>query len=269
MQRSWLAALEAGETDALPTIEQLGAIYGEALAAHAGSKPCVVAGYCLGGKIAFEAARALQRAGGNVAFVLILDARAYTSSSYTLGPAWESLAQIWRGTLPGKAEDGFFRHRWRAALRDTGVVIRFLLSRLPASVIYRRNVIKARLDKMRNRPAPPILPSGYFDEEGQPTDTLVINRLALRMARLWRPQPLDAAGVLIRADNLVDMLPGTDPGGGWDGLFGGGFEVIQTTGDHLSMMTDQHAVALARQMEAVLDRYEISGDESMEVLDSA
>jgi amino acid adenylation domain-containing protein len=258
MRTSWLAAFEAGEMDALPTIERLGAIYGGAVAAHAGSKPCVVAGYCLGGKIAFEAARVVQRAGGNVAFVLLLDARAYTSARYTLGPALESLARIWRGAIPGQAEDGFFGHRWRASLSDTGAVIRFLLSRLPGSVKHRGNVIKTRFDKMMNRPAPPILPSGYFDEEGRPIDTLVINRLALCTARLWRPQPLDATGVLIRADNAEDMLPGSDPRGGWDGLFGRGFEVVRTTGDHLSMMTDEHAAALAQQMELVLSRYEAS-----------
>jgi hypothetical protein len=53
---------------------------------------------------------------------------------------------------------------------------------------------------MTSRPAPPMLPSGYFDEEGRPIDTLVVNRLALCIGRLWHPQPLDAACVLIQHD---------------------------------------------------------------------
>ena len=115
MRTAWLSAFEAGDRDAVPTIEQLGVLYGERLAAHAGSEPCVIAGYCLGGKIAFEAARVMQRAGGNVAFVLLLDARTFTSRSYTLGPALESLAQIWRGAVPDR-KDAFIDCARRSAI---------------------------------------------------------------------------------------------------------------------------------------------------------
>ena len=98
-----------------------------------GRAPCVIAGYCIGGKIAFEAAHVLQRAGGNVAFVLLLDAWASTSSSYTLGPAAQSLAQIWRGAVLRQDEDSAFMHRLRASLTDSWTVARFLAARLPAS----------------------------------------------------------------------------------------------------------------------------------------
>jgi amino acid adenylation domain-containing protein len=266
MQEAWLSAFETADTDALPTIEQLGALYGELLAAHVGSSPCVVAGYCWGGKIAFEAARVLQRAGGDVAFVLLLDTQALTSTSYTLGPALASFAWIWCGATTRQAGDGLSMHRLHASLRDSWTLLRWLLSRVPNSVKHRFNGIKTRLDKMTNRPAPAILPSGYFDEEGRPIDTLRINRLALRIGRLWRPQPLDAAGVLIRADNSEDMLPGTDPAGGWGGLFARGLEIIQTRGDHHSMMSDENATALAQQMDLILDRYEAARNERASVL---
>ena len=74
MPSEWRHAIAVADRAALPTIEQLGALYGEVLRAHAGSSPCVVAGYSFWGKVAFEAARALQRAGGNVAVVVLLDA---------------------------------------------------------------------------------------------------------------------------------------------------------------------------------------------------
>jgi amino acid adenylation domain-containing protein len=268
IQSAWLSAFQTGDMEALPTIEQLGGLHGEILAAHAGSAPCVIAGYCLGGKIAFEAARVVQRAGGNVAFVLLLDARAVTSSSYTLGPALASLAQIWRGTPALKAEDASVMHRLSASLSDSWTVIRFLLSRMPNSMRHRFNAIKTRLDKMTNRPVPPALPSGYFDETGRPVDTLVSNRLALCIGRLWHPQKLDAACVLIRADNTDDMLPGSDPNGGWDGLFGRGLEIVQTTGDHHSMMTDAYAPALAQQMNLILHRYEAARNERTGAVDN-
>jgi thioesterase domain-containing protein len=261
MQTAWLAACETGDMEALPTIEQLGGLYGEILAAHTGSEPCVIAGYCIGGKIAFEAARVVQRAGGTVALVLLLDARAFTSSSHTLGPALESLTQIWRGSVPRKVEDAFSLHRFSASLSDTLTVVRFVLSRMPNSAKYRFNAIKARLDKIMHRPSPPTLPSGYFDEEGRPIDTLVFSRLALYIGRLWHPQRLDAAGALIRADNFVDMLPGIDPAGGWKCLFGRGFELFRTTGDHHSMITDPYAAELAQKMESILHKCQAARDE--------
>lgn len=255
MQTAWLSAFTAGDTEALPTIEQLGALYGDILAAHAGSEPCVIAGYCIGGKIGFEAARVVQRAGGNVAFILLLDVRTNTASSYTLGPALESLAQIWHGGVSRKIGDAAFLHRFGAALGDSWAVARFLLSRIPDSVRYRVNLTKAWLDKMANRPAPPLVPSGYFDEDGRPIDDLLINQLALCIGRLWHPQKLEAAGVLIRADNPIDRLPGSDPTGGWEALFTHGLKIAQTTGDHHSMMKDAHAASLARQLDLMLDSY--------------
>ena len=74
----WSNAIAAGDRAALPTIEQLGALYGDVLRAHAGSSPCVVVGCYFGGKIAFEAARTLQRAGGNVALVLLIDSTTWS-----------------------------------------------------------------------------------------------------------------------------------------------------------------------------------------------
>ena len=75
-----LAAIATPDRSVLPTIEQLGARYADAVRAHAGSSPCVLAGYSLGGKIAFEAAHALRRAGGDVGLVLLVDAWAFTWS---------------------------------------------------------------------------------------------------------------------------------------------------------------------------------------------
>ena len=95
----------------------MGRLYGEVLFAHVGTSPCVVAGYSLGGKIAFEAARALQRAGGNPACVLLIDASASTLIGPNLGPAWQSLSSIWRGATNATAEDGSYLHRMSRMLQ--------------------------------------------------------------------------------------------------------------------------------------------------------
>jgi amino acid adenylation domain-containing protein len=253
---SWLAAFEAAKLDALPTIEQLGMLYGEILAEHVGSTPCVIAGYSLGGKIALEAARVLERVGGNVAFVLLLDARAFTSSSYTLGPALESLAWIWRGGDTKQASDALPLQRLGTSLSETWTLARWLLSRVPNSVKHRVDHIRRRFGHVTQGSVRDSLPSGYFDEEGKPVGNLLFNRFSTLLGRLWHPRPLDAAGVLIRADNSENTLPGRDLTGGWGGLFTRGLEIVQTTGDHHSMVTEENAASLAEQMNLILARYE-------------
>jgi thioesterase domain-containing protein len=250
----------------LPTVEQLGALYGELLAAHAGSSPCVIAGYSLGGKIAFEAARVLQRAGGNVAFVLLLDAQAFTWRRFILGPALESFFWIWRETAARKVDGAPLMERLSASLGDTWTIIRFLLLRVPAAMWNRFGAIMARFGKVTNRFSPTSNPSdtlsGYFDNEGRPIAMLDLHVLGQAMGRLWRPRPLDAAGVLIRAYNFEDMLPGYELANGWDNLFARGLEVVRTTGDHISMLSDEHTPVLARQMNLILDRYEAARAET-------
>jgi hypothetical protein len=45
-----------------------------------------------------------------------------------------------------------------------------------------------------------------------------------------------------------------------------GLEIFQTTGDHHSMVTEEHAAELARQMNLILDRYEAARAEAMGAL---
>ena len=102
---------------------------------------------------------------------------------------------------------------------------------------YRADGVKNRLGLVTQRSMHESQPSGYFDEEGKPISTLLRDRLSQMIGRIWRPCPLDAAGVLIRADNLENMLPGRDPSEGWSGLFTRGLEIVHTAGDHATMLT--------------------------------
>ena len=73
MPIAWRRAMANADRAAWPTMEQLGALHGEVVRAHAGTSPCVVAGYSFQGKVVIEVARALQRLGGNLALVLLID----------------------------------------------------------------------------------------------------------------------------------------------------------------------------------------------------
>ena len=240
----WLDGIAAGDRAGMPTIEQLGALYGDALSAHAGSSPCVVVGCNFGGRIAFEAARVLQRAGGNVALVLLIDAQ--TWSGLIRGPAKRSLLWIWRAATE-TADDIPYIGRVGAALGNYWRLLRWLLARTPSAV-------KSRLALATS---PFGMPSRMVDAEGVPFSHAVMNWFSRIAAKSFQPRPLDASGVLIRAEYPTDeVLPGYDLTNGWGGLFARGLEIVQAKGGHVSMVSDENAAALGRQINAALDRYD-------------
>ena len=253
----WYRTTTAVDRDTPPTMEQLGALYSDVLRAHAGSSPCVIAGYSLGGKIAFEAAHALQRAGGNVGLVLLVDAWAFTWSGATRGPVWHSLRRIWRGAASGTRSDPPYLARLSTSLADSWRLFLWLRARIP-------QMLKGRLHAVKNHFSPEAGPSGYLDRHGVPIDQTAIDRLVYVVGRAWRPRPLDALGVLFRTKTPnEELLPGYDFTNGWGGLFDRGLEIVQVTGDHRSMVVDENLRALARQINSVLDRYEIEHNAGM------
>jgi amino acid adenylation domain-containing protein len=239
----WRDAIAAADA-AQPTIEQLGVLHGDALRAHAGSSPCVVAGYSLHGKIAFEAARALQRAGGNVALVLLLDA--CVSEWNTRGAASESFRWIWRRAATKTANNPPNTDRSSARLRNSWRLLRWLLARIP-------HIVKSRIPSSTNLSGL----SGSFDKNGMPIDTPTITRFTRIAAKSWHPHPIGTSAVLLRAKTPgEEMLPGHDLTNGWGDLFARGLEIVQAPGDHVSMMLDGHVMTVARQIKAVLERYD-------------
>jgi amino acid adenylation domain-containing protein len=253
MPVEWHRAMAASDPAGLPTIEQLGALYGDVLRAHAGSSPCVVVGYSFFGKVAFEAARALQRAGGQVAFVMLVDARTFTWGGTIRGPARQSLQWIWRAVAPSTANDTRYIDRLSSTLRNSLRLLGWLLAQTP-------QIVRNRLPP-GDELAPGARPTGFLDKEGVPIDQSVIDRLVYLAGRSWQPRSLDAAGVLFRARFPGEqMLPGYDFTNGWGGLFTRGLEIVQATGDHHSMLRAENTAILARQINDVLDRYETARD---------
>ena len=89
-----------------------------------------------------------------------------------------------------------------------------------------------------------------------PIDQEEMTRLARMAVRSWHPRPIDALGVLFRAKlRDEEMLPGHDFTNGWSDLFARGLEIVQVTGDHISMVNG-HITTTVRQIKEALDRYE-------------
>ena len=264
MSGEWLAAIAAADRAALPTMEQLGALYADVLRAHAGSSPFVLAGYSLGGKIAFEAAHALRRVGGNVGFVLLIDTGPFIWSGAIRGLTWQSLRGIWRDATSGTRSDASYLARLSEALAGSWRLFLWLKTRIP-------QLLKGRLHLVKNRSSSEAPLSGFLDQEGRPVDQATIGRLARIAWKSWRPRPLDASGALFRTKFPgEELLPGYDLSNGWGELFDRGLEIIQASGDHASVVSNENIAGLARQISSVLNRYETehkggvvrSGDET-------
>jgi thioesterase domain-containing protein len=236
----WRHAITVKKPMELQTMEQLGALYSDVLREHAGSSPVVIAGYSFQGKMAFEAAHALQRAGGNVGLVLLLDSR--VRSGLFRGVGWDSFQLIWRGTASRKASNTPSMDSLSASLRHSWRLFRWLLPRVPP-------LVKLRLQRTARL-------SGFFDEDGVPIEQTVVDRLTRKARRSWRVQPLDASGVLIRSQVPGEGPPGYDLANGWGDLFDRGLEIVEATGDHNSIVAEENRPALARLINNIIDRYE-------------
>jgi thioesterase domain-containing protein len=252
----WISAVANEDQAVLPTIEQLGELFGRALVAHAGSDPCIIAGYSLGGKIAFEAAHKLQQAGGNARFVLLVDARSFAwSGASRIVAIWRSLWMVLGNDVQGNNEGISYKRKLGTVSKGFVRLARWQIAEIRKAIKYRYEISCRRLHAARNHVMPVAKPSGYVDSNGKPIDMWYIHRLSALAGRSWRPRPLDTAGVLIRVKTRIDILPSYDRANGWRDLFANGLEIVQADGNHMSILTGDHAISLARQLNDVLDRY--------------
>ena len=213
MPREWRRAIVTRDRTRLPTLEELGALYGKAIRAHAGSSRCVVAGYSFMGKLAFEAARTYQREGGELAFVALIDALAW--SGITRGSARRSWRWIWRRFGAEDTIQESLVYRALELITNFSRLFLWFVAQMP-------RVVKARL------PSSDL--SGMADNEGAPVKKSVYEGLARLVGETFTPLPLDSRGILFRADFPgEEFLPGHDIGGGWGKLFSGGLEIVQGT----------------------------------------
>jgi thioesterase domain-containing protein len=241
----WLYAITTTDRP-LPTMEQLAALYGYAVRAHAGSSPCVVVGYSFSGKIAFEAARVLQRAGGNLAVVLLIDTFAWGGAPSLRNYAWQNLLRIWRDAPGGTAKHTSYIGRLSTSLVNSWRLMWWVIAQIPGRMKQRAAGLQ--------EPAPLSV-----DTKGVPVEWAVMERLYRVLQKSFHPRALDASGLLFRAGPGENTLRGHDFTNGWRNLFARGLTVVHTKGDHVSIVHDERDLAaLAQGINAALDQYVIS-----------
>jgi len=237
---SWRKAAVDNNTAALPTMEQLVAPFVVALRNHVGSAPCVLAGYSFAGVMAFEAAHQLQRLGGKVEMVILLDSWGNGPSPFS--KARSKLRKGW-GQALNKARADRSVSPAGVRLWSAWLMFWWILEKGAKRII--------RLFKPPSSNFGPI--TSFADELNAPVPWELVSRLYEKPLNSYDFRPLDSHGFLFRARGGQND-PRDDNSLGWRNLFAKGLEIISVPGDHLTMVSESHRLTLARKMTEALIR---------------
>jgi amino acid adenylation domain-containing protein len=199
-------------------LEDMAAPLVELIKAERRSEPCVLAGYCWSGNLAFEVARQLQRDGVRVDLIVLVD-------SWQKAPHfWQRLSVMSRArVLP--AVEWRLRHLWETA---------------------RRFASRARKSPQASDIRGPAV-------GGQDVPTGVQVKIFHTVRNQYQCRPLETRGLLIRArDDRFSQISDADGTHGWGRFFKGGLEVVDVPGDHFSMLADYNISNISDVIEACL-----------------
>ncbi len=210
----------ASGREPVPHIEEMAEIYVKALRSVQPRGPYRLAGWSMGGAVAYEMARLLTAAGEEVAALVLLD------SSVPQGTQdleeWDVLGAF-AADLAGLTAKRFDVEL--AALREMAPE-----RRVPFFLEHARAV--------------GALPA---DLEGQQLDRLLkVFRVNLKALHAWAPLPSPQAEVvLVRPEEKLAQTAGD---GGWGRLSGGEVRIWPVQGDHYSLLREPEVSSLARRL---------------------
>ena len=233
-----------------PTIEEMAAAHVEVIRSVRPQGPYVIGGFCLGGLIAYEVARQLEREGEVVARLLIIDADPYDRRLATLRRAVEILAR-WRELDANRQLYQFCRwHYWlarwdRFRRLDFGTR-RTAFSRKLTGLIHRRS-----------SRTPVRTPKAEAAEAGDPATAWFDPRLDVPLVFLWamggyRAKPYGGEVTLLLSSDLIGGAEGGNPTKAWR-RYVPNLAVVELAGNHLACITE-HVAALAVTIRRCLER---------------
>jgi amino acid adenylation domain-containing protein/non-ribosomal peptide synthase protein (TIGR01720 family) len=215
------------ESEPVDQLESMAEAYVRAIRELQPGGPYFLAGWSAGGQIAFEMACQLAAAGQRVAFLGLLDADA------TL---WERLDASRAAQDEKLLLSRFFEEKLGTAIPEE-------LQDLPAEEQMERALAMAREQGQ--------LPRSRFTSE-QALRALRVYR-AVRTAVTRAPPRCYAGDVtLIRAASPMEGQANAEAHGGWQRFVEGTLRVLETPGDHETLMREPHCKALARILESCL-----------------
>jgi thioesterase domain-containing protein len=233
----WYDLAARNERNRLPTIEQMVTPYVAAIKAHIHTSRCVLCGHSFGGVMAFEAARQLAHNNIQVETTLLLDAAAVYPSSHKR--ARQKLREIWfpAANTPSAASTA-------DRLAKSLLIVRWSFGCKWGDLVRRiANASTRAPERLTTR----------LDDMGKPVTWPQIKYVYDTAISSYCMSQLDCGGVLFRAESKEDSASRSlERHLGWDGLFRKGLEIVPVPGDHLSMLGQPHAEALAHEISRVL-----------------
>ncbi len=222
-------AAVVNKTSSLPCMEDLAAPHATLIRSLQLSGPCLLAGHSFGGLLAFEVAHQLRREGIDVEMILLVD-------SWVKSPLLRHRIKLLT----------WARARWALNRR-----LKLLSSR---AVRATKRIVS---DSQSG-----YAPDSNREEVDQPFNELPfeLREKIYRNARnSYRLRRLESRGVLFRShDRRLGPLVDADRTIGWKDLFAGGLEIVETPGDHLSLLEDPHILTLAQRVSGCLAEYSSS-----------
>ena len=220
-----LKAAAANDIDALPAMKDLAAEHTALILNHQTANTCFLAGYSFGGRLAFEVAHQLQRAGRKVEAILLLDTA--MRDSMRLPKDWRWL-KLWFGM-----------HLRNTFVRGWS----YLRERIASKWRYESGKLALKFN-------PPD-----FKDPAATIPWALREKIYGKALRTYQPSPLQSRGVLFRSQEELRNIYTGDPSLGWSTLFTEQFEIVDVPGDHETFLQEPHIRVLAQQLNAVLDKY--------------
>jgi amino acid adenylation domain-containing protein len=207
---------------ALPRMEELAAKHAALIMSRPANKPVLLVGHCFGGWLAFEVAHQLQRAGRQVETILMLD-------TWMAKPAFWQLKTIWLKTHVKKLLKQGPSYLWQKSLKRINL---------------EKNDLASRLN---------LATHGNFNAHIPWT---IIERIYRHAKNNYILRELTNQGILFvsREDwlsNAYRQMDNTLEAGRW---FGGGVEVVDVPGDHVTVLDESHLAELAQCCEKVFEK---------------
>jgi thioesterase domain-containing protein len=210
-------------------VEEMAADYVRAIRAARESGPYVLGGWSMGGLVAFEMARQLQRQGQQVALVALFD---------SIAP---DAARFIRENERAKMVVHFAFHLGLSPKELANVPEQFLSLDEEAQLKHLFTLAQGA----------GVLPKGFHLT--QLRHLFKVYRSNNEAAVAYRPRACSAPLVLFRAAETMDEEL-TDTTYGWSPLAEGSLEVEVVTGDHFTMLEEPHVSLLAEKLRVRLAR---------------
>ncbi len=215
-----------GESEPLDTIEAMAAHYIHEIRQVQPEGPWHLAGYSLGGLIAWEMARQLTEAGQQVGEVALFDA---VASQHT-----------------GKG-------RWWKRLKKTGYTLQMLATAPARTLAYKSHVLQTQIKSLFGKwrlawldPRTNQIREGYL-----PFGKKVYEK-CLEAYSKYRLRPAPVRVTVFRAKEQMFYLE--DPEYlGWKDVALAGVEVVEVGGNHLTLFEEPHVTELARALQQRLE----------------